>query len=329
MPQIPLWITEAEVVSLVSVPTAIDSLERILPMEARDEARNMKKGVLMVAENDAMHMLGASVSGAGLCGFKSWVNIRGKSSTVLLLFSTENGECQAVIEATALGQTRTAAMTGVGTSRLAPTGADEMAIIGTGKQALPQVAGCAAVLPLKKLRIFSRSAENRERLAASVKEHFDLDIILAETIEEAVTDVPVITLVTNSTQPFLTSEMLKPGVHINAMGAIVPARSEFDIDIFPRCELVTVDNLETIKNISSEFRAFYGEDEANWQDVCPIGSIIEDNVTRPANADLTLFKAMGMGLSDMALAVDILARAREQNLGHPVPERVKTPPQLK
>jgi ornithine cyclodeaminase len=329
MPEIPLWITEAEVTSLVNVPKAIEALERILPMEARDQARNMKKGVLMVTENDAMHVLGASVAGAGLCGFKTWVNIRGKSSTVVILFSTEDGTCQAVIEATALGQTRTAAMTGVGTKRLAPKGADEMAIIGTGKQALPQVAACAAVLPLKKLRIHSRTAENRERLAEAVRAQFDLDITLAKTVEEAVTDVPVITLVTNSTEPFLTSAMVGPGVHINAMGAIVLARSEFTTDIFPRCAVVAVDNLETIRNISSEFRAYFGEDEKKWAAVRPIGSVIEDNVTRPPGADLTLFKAMGMGLSDMALACDILAKAREQGFGHPVPERIKTPPVLK
>ena len=328
MPQIPLWITEAEVVSLVNVPSAIDALERILPMEARDEARNMKKGVLMVAENDAMHVLGASVTGAGLCGFKTWVNIRGQSSTVVILFSTENGECQAVIEATALGQTRTAAMTGVGTRRLAPAGADDMAIIGTGKQALPQVAACAAVLPLKKLRIYSRSAENRKRLADAVKAQFDLEITLAETLKEAVRGAPVITLVTNSTQPFLTSDMVKPGVHINAMGAIVLARSEFTTDIFPRCSVVAVDNLETIKSISSEFRAHYGEDDAAWTDVRPMASLIEDDIRRPDDADLTLFKAMGMGLSDMALAVDILTKAREKGLGHPVPKRIKTPPRL-
>ena len=328
MPQIPLWITEKEVVSLVNVPAAIEALERILPMEARHQARNMKKGVLMVAENDAMHVLGASVAGAGLCGFKTWVNIRGQSSTVVILFSTENGECQAVIEATALGQTRTAAMTGVGTKRLAPAGADEMAIIGTGKQALPQVAACAAVLPLKKLRIHSRSAENRERLADAVRAQFDLDITLSESVEDAVKDVPVVTLVTNSTEPFFTGDMVKPGVHINAMGAIVLARSEFTTDIFPRCAVVTVDNLETIQNISSEFRAYYGDDVEKWKEVRPIASIIEEDITRPAGADLTLFKAMGMGLSDMALAVDILAKAREQNLGHPVPERIKTPPRL-
>ena len=332
MTQIPLWITEAEVVALINVPQAIEALERILPMEARSQARNMKKGVLMVGENDAMHVLGASVAGAGLCGFKTWVNIRGQSSTVVVLFSLENGACEAVIEATALGQARTAAMTGVGTRRLAPAGADDMAIIGTGKQALPQIAACAAVMPLRKLRIFSRTAENRERLAEAVKAQFDLEITLAETLEEAVADAPVITLVTNSTQPFLTSEMVKPGVHINAMGAIVLARSEFTGDIFPRCDVIAVDNLETIRSISSEFRAHFGDDDSDdgaWKEVRSVASLIENNITRPADADLTLFKAMGMGLSDMALAVDILARAREQGMGHQVPERIKTPPRLK
>ncbi len=329
MTQVPLWITEAEVVSLINVPQAIEALERILPMEARDQARNMKKGVLMVGDNDAMHVIGASVAGAGLCGFKTWVNIRGQSSTVMVLFSLENGNCEAVIEATALGQTRTAAVTGVGTKRLAPAGADDMAIIGTGKQALPQIAACAAVLPLKKIRIFSRSPENRERLADAVRAQFDFEITLAETLEDAVADAPVITLVTNSTQPFLTSDMVKPGAHINAMGAIVLARSEFTTDIFPRCNVIAVDNLETIRSISSEFRAFYGDDDDAWKEVRTVASLIGDDITRPADADLTLFKAMGMGLSDMALAVDILARAREQGLGHEAPERIKTPPRLK
>ena len=199
----------------------------------------------------------------------------------------------------------------------------------TGKQALPQVAACAAVLPLRKLRIFSRTAENRERLAETVAAQFDLDITLAETLEEAVADAPVITLVTDATQPFLTSNMVKPGAHINAMGAIVPARSEFTTDIFPRCSVIAVDNLETIRSISNEFRAHYGDDDDGWREVKTVASLIADDVTRPADADLTLFKAMGMGLSDMALAVDILARARERGLGHEVPERVKTPPRLK
>ena len=114
MPSRPVWITEADVTGLISLPEAIDALERVLEMEARGEAANMGKTHLMVAPNDAMHAIGAAVAGAGLCGTKTWVNVGGKSQTVLVLFSLDDGALRAVIEATALGQMRTAAMTGVG-----------------------------------------------------------------------------------------------------------------------------------------------------------------------------------------------------------------------
>ena len=71
----PLWITEEDVTSMVSLPDAIAALEKILPLEADGEAQNMPKGHLMVAKNDAMHVLGSSVSGEGICGFKNWINV--------------------------------------------------------------------------------------------------------------------------------------------------------------------------------------------------------------------------------------------------------------
>lgn len=325
----PIWITEADVVSLISLPEAVTALERILAMEARDEAANMPKAHLMVGDNDAMHALGASVRGVGLCGFKTWVNVAGKSATVVIVFALEDGACQAVIEATALGQMRTAAMTGVGTRRLAPKGADDMAVIGTGKQALPQIAACAAVRPLKHLRIFSRNPDSRANFTAAVKNEFDFEVTAADTLEDAVKDAPIVTLITNSTQPFLTAGMVAPGGHINAMGAIVPARIEFTDDVFARCDAIAVDSLRGVRDLSAEFGAHYGDDEAAWAEVRPISALVAEDAKRPDGADLTLFKAMGMGISDLALAIEILDRARAKNVGHAVPERVRTPPRLR
>jgi len=325
----PLWITEAEVVSLVSLPEAIDALERILALEARGAAESMPKTHLMVAANDAMHAIGASVAGAGICGFKTWVNVGGKSATVVVLFSLEDGACLAVIEATALGQMRTAAMTGVGTRRLAPEGADDMAVIGSGKQALPQVAACAAVRPLKRLRVFSRTPASRARFAEAARAEFDFEVVEAGSVADAVRDAPIVTLITNSTEPFLSNDMVSPGSHINAMGAIVPARAEFTNDVFPRCDVIAVDSLRGVQDLSAEFRSYFGEDAGGWAQVRTISSLIAGDVRRPEGADLTLFKAMGMGLSDLALGIEILERARKAGRGHAVPERVKTPPRLK
>jgi len=329
MTDAPLWITEAEVTDLVSLPEAIDALERILALEAKGEAENMPKTHLMVGDNDAMHALGASVAGAGICGFKTWVNVGGKSATVVVLFSLEDGACLAVIEATALGQMRTAAMTGVGTRRLAAEDADVMAIVGSGKQALPQVAACAAVRPLKTLRVYSRTPESRDRFAAAVRDAFDFEVVAAESLQDAVRDAPIVTLITNSTSAFISNDLLSPGTHVNAMGAIVPARVEFTNDVFPRCDLIAVDSLRGVQDLSAEFRSYFGDDEAGWRHVRPISSLIAEDIRRPAGADLTLFKAMGMGISDLALAIEILERARGAGRGHAVPARVRTPPRLR
>jgi ornithine cyclodeaminase len=328
MASAPLWITEHDVTSLISLPEAVEALERILPLEAQGRAANMTKAHLMVGANDAMHALGASVAGAGICGFKTWVNIAGKSQTVLVLFSLEDGALRAVVEATALGQTRTAAMTGVGTARLAAPEADELAVIGSGKQALPQLAACAAVRRLKRVRVYSRRAEAREAFAASARAELGLAVSAAATLEDAVRDAPIVTLVTNATEPFFTSALAARGSHINAMGAIVPARAEFTQDIFPRCGVIAVDSVAGVRELSSEFRQRFGADEAAWHHVRPIADLIVAGTRRPPGADLTLFKAMGMGLSDLALGIEILARVEKRGGGHRLPERVRVPPRL-
>ncbi|HXQ52341.1 MAG TPA: hypothetical protein VN802_14700 [Stellaceae bacterium] len=329
MPSAPLWITEADVTSVMKLPEAVEALERTLALEAKGQAQNMPKTVLMVGPNDAMHALGASVAGAGLCGTKTWVNVAGRSQTVLVLFALEDGALRAVIEATALGQTRTAAMTGVGTKRLAAPEADELALIGSGKQALPQVAAVAAVRKLKRVRVFSRRTEAREAFADAVRQELGLTVVAAASLEDAVRDAPIVTLITNATEPFFTSAMAARGSHVNAMGAIVPARGEFTQDIFPRCGLIAVDTVVGVRELSSEFRRRFGEDEAAWHAVRPISELVVANGARPAGCDLTLFKAMGMGLSDLALAAEILARVEKRGGAHLLPDRVRIPPVLR
>ena len=109
----------------------------------------------------------------------------------------------------------------------------------------------------------------------------------------------------------------------------LPARVEFTDDIFPRCGVIAVDSIRGVRELSAEFRSHFGDDEVAWQEVRTISSLIADNVGRPDGCDLTLFKAMGMGISDLALGVEILERARAGNAGHAVPERVRTPPRLR
>jgi ornithine cyclodeaminase len=320
----PIWLTEADVTSSIDLAGAISALERVLAAEAAGQAQNMTKTHVMVGANDVLQALGGSVASEGLCGTKTWVNVAGKSQTLLIVFSLVDGSLQAAIEATALGQIRTAAMSGVATKWLAPAVATEMTIIGTGKQALPQIAAIRAVRPITRVRIFSRTEVKRRALADAVRAKFrDIRITDCTRLEDAVAESPIVTLCTNATQPFFSAAMVGRNVHINAVGAIVPARAEFFDDVFQRCSAIAVDSIDTVKELSREFREYFGSGRAPWGLVRSISQVIRDGQGRPANADLTLFKAMGMGIADLAVASEILRRCKSRGMGEALPERIR------
>ncbi len=288
----------------------------------------MPKAQLGFGAHDTLQAIGAAVTGAHLVGTKTWAHTEGGAAPLLVLWDTETGALRAVIEAFALGQMRTGAITGVATKWLAAEGADDMAIIGSGKQAVTQIAAVHAAMKLKRLRVFSPTKANREAFAARMKQEFGFEVTVADSVEACVKDAPIVTAVTLATKPFLAAPMLARGTHVNAVGAIVPARIEFAGDIFPRCAVVAVDNLATVQKLSQEFIKYYGANMAPWDQVVPICKIVGAGKSRPAGADLTLFKAMGMGLSDLAMGAEILERAIKRGMGYPLPKRERAQPRL-
>ena len=77
-----------------------------------------------------------------------------------------------------------------------------------------------------------------------------------------------------------------------------------------------------MRNLSREFIEFYGDDDHAWSDVLPLSRVIATGKGRPADADLTLFKAMGMGISDLSMGVEVLDR-RVQTPAVVVPARLE------
>lgn len=325
----PVWLTEADVVSLMALPDAIPALESVLALEASGAAQNMTKTHLTFHGHDTMHALGAASPGVGLTETKAWVHTANGTAPLLCLWNTADGQCRAVMEAFALGQMRTGGISGLATKWLSVEGADEMAVIGSGRQAVTQVAAVHAVRPLRRLRVFSPTRENREAFARRMADEFGFEAVAAGSVAEAVRDAPIVTCVTLAREPFLEAAMLSPGTHVNAVGAIVPERIEFAQDIFPRCAVVAVDSLPGVQNLSQEFRSQYGEGKVPWDAVTPISRVIAAGKGRPDGADLTLFKAMGMGLSDLAMANELLARASAAGVGLKLPERARVQPRLK
>ena len=165
----------------------------------------------------------------------------------------------------------------------------------------------------------------RSDFVARAKKALGLNVEEASSVAQAVDKAAIVTLVTRATKPILASEMLAAGTHVNAVGAISPERTEFEPVLLSRCAAVVADSVPQVQNLSSEFMQYYGRDEAKWRAVRPLSAVVSEGRGRPAGADLTLFKAMGMGISDLALGIEILRRASEQRLGRefPHPQPVK------
>jgi alanine dehydrogenase len=314
----PRWIGERDVEAL-SIAEAIDALRGGLRREATAGAANLEKTHLRVEGGANIHAIGAAFPTDGICGVKTWVHTKGGANPVEILWDSDTGQLLAVIEAFALGQLRTAAIAGIATDLLAAKEACEMALCGTGKQALAQVAAIDAVRPLDRVRVFGRDRARRDAMVARIGDELGLSAKGFDAVGPAIDAAPIVTLVTRASEPFIGVDAIAAGAHVNAMGAITPERCEFEPGLLARCAVVAVDNLPSAQRLASELRAFYSDDES-WGNVTPLSELVASKASRPAGADLTLFKSLGMGISDLALATEIYRRAVESGAGLELPQ---------
>jgi ornithine cyclodeaminase len=327
-PQLPLWISEADVVTMMDFPGAIDALERGLLAEAQGNASNMVKTHVEWDGHATLHAIGAAFPADGFVGTKTWAHTDGGATPLLILFDSHTGALKAVIEAFALGQMRTGSASGVATKWLAAADADEFAIIGTGKQALTQVAAVVAVRPIRRIRVFGRNQERRDAFAERVRKEFELSVTAAGSVAEAAEGAQIVTAVTRATEPILTANMLTRGAHVNTVGAIVPSRAELAADVLARADVIVADSVPQARKLSRELMDYIGDDSAGWARVRSLASIVEARAPRPPAADLTVFKALGMGISDLALGIELYRKAVASSLGRAFAHPQKMPPRL-
>ena len=313
-----LWIGEAEVAELLTMNDAIDVLAAAYRLQAQGLASSMRRA--HVREGDAiLHAVGGSLAGRGLAGTKTWMYTPGGASPLLIVFSIADGSVLAVVEAFAMGQMRTAATSGLATRVMAAPDAATLALLGTGKQSFSQAQAVTCVRPIRAVRLFGRRPEPRAKLAARLREELGVEVSEHGDVAEAVAGAQVITAITRSADPYLEGAWLPAGAHVNAVGAIVPSRRELQVDAVARCTLVAADSVAQARDDSGELRAAVEAGDLSWDAVRDLSEIVD---TPPdelrTETDITLFKALGIGLSDVALGAEVLRRAKLAGAGRTI-----------
>jgi ornithine cyclodeaminase len=314
----PLWIDERDAAALLTMGEAIDVLADAYRLQADGRASSMRRAHLR--EDDAiLHAVGGSIPGAEVAGVKTWLYTPRGAEPLLVLFSLDDGGLLGIVEAFAMGQMRTAATSGLATRVLAPEHVDTLALLGTGKQAFAQAQAVAAVRPLRHVRLFGRDAQRRGALAGRLAEELQVDVSEHADAAAAIDDAQVVTTITRASEPFVDGAMLRPGAHVNAVGAIVPTRRELAETAVARFDAVVVDSLEQAREDAGELRAAAERGLLDWSTVRGLDAVVAAGApVRRAASDLTLFKALGVGLADVALGAELVRRAHAAGAGQPL-----------
>jgi alanine dehydrogenase len=314
-----LHISEAEVRALLPMPLALDAVEQSLRRQAAGEIALQPRRRLEFGERCYLHNMAAADRTGGYFGMKLYASGRGAPQFLVPLYSAATAELLALIEASALGQMRTGAATGIATKYLAASDARRAAVIGTGFQAQTQLEAIAAVRHLEIVWAYGRDEERRRAFCAEMSAKLGLPVAPANSVEEAVRNAQIIVMITSSTQPVLEGKWIAAGTHVNAVGSNWAQKREIDSDAVARAALIAVDSIEQCKIEAGDLIQAFGGDVARWSGVVELAEIVAGKrAGRKNSADITLFKSTGLASWDVAVAARVYERAVAGGLGRQI-----------
>jgi thiomorpholine-carboxylate dehydrogenase len=209
---------------------------------------------------------------------------------IIVLFDATSGVPLAVMDGRLITELRTAAVSAVATKLLTPPVVESLAILGSGVQARAHFRALSLVRNFSDVRVWSRSANHAHALSEEIG---------AKTCsaENAVRGADVVVTVTNSPEPVLHGAWLKPGALVNAVGAVGPSRRELDSDAMRGA--VIVDSREAAAKESGDVLLAKADIYAE------LGEILAGTKPTP-NAEVTVFKSLGIAVEDLAAAKLVL-----------------------
>ena len=317
-----LVLSDADVRELLDMESCIGAMEEALAALARGELGMPLRFVVRSRGGQVLALMPAHRGGgAPLVSLKEIVvtpdnSVRGLDphQGAVLLHDGEDGRLRAVLNASAITEIRTAAVSAVATKLLARPGSRRVAILGAGVQARSHAHAMRTILTDPEVRIWSRARAHAEALA------LEAHAVACDTIEEALDAADVVCTCTASREPIVRRAWLAPGTHLNAVGASIPAARELDTDVVVGSAFF-VDRRESTVNESGDYLLAAEEAGIGPEHIrAELGELLVGSQEgRRDDAELTVFKSLGLAVEDLAAAALCVERAGERGVGTEVP----------
>ena len=220
-----------------------------------------------------------------------------------LLLDGRTGEPQALIDGQRLTVWRTAAASALAADYLARPDSRHLLLVGAGALAPFLARAHAAVRPIREITVWNRTADNAERLTSELTRE-GLPATATSDLDAAVGEADIISAATISTLPLVKGAHLRPGVHVDLVGAFSPAMRESDDEAVRRARVYVDTRGGALKEAGDIVQAIASG-------VLTEGAIAGDLFDlargqakgRSAPGEITLFKSVGAALEDLAAAI--------------------------
>jgi ornithine cyclodeaminase/alanine dehydrogenase len=264
------------------------------------------------AENDAGAM------GAKLVAYHGDNRARGKPTIHAMygLMDPTVGEPLALLEGTYLTAMRTGAASALAARHLARPESRRVVCFGAGVQAGFQLRCLAAVLPIEEVEVVGRDPERARAFVERMTRELSARVTLAGDAREATRRADVVTCATTATAPVLHGADLRPGTHVDAVGAFRPDTREVDTETIERARVVVDTYAGALEEAGDVLIPLHEGAIERGHMAAELAELVTG--ARPGRQDaeqITLFKSVGFALEDLAAARLAYNRAMQRNIG--------------
>ncbi len=306
-----LFLTNDDVRRLLPMDECVTVLEELFRQESRGTVENLPR------QRFRFGKAGATIMGGTVLESQAHA-VRHSSAT--LLYNTETGKLDAVIEPGTLAWIRTGAASGVAVKYMSRRDASVVGMIGTGRQAVTQIEAICAVRAVKTVKVHSRAAEKRESFATEMANRLGVEVIPVATPEDCVRGSDIVVAITSAREPVFDGTLLEPGMCVVAAGSNSWTKREVDDTTIQRSALVVVDNLEQAKVECGELIWAVERGTFRWREARELHQVVSGEVAgRPSEDAITLFESQGIGIEDAAASAYVLKKARAAGVGKELP----------
>lgn len=320
-----LLLTNSDVERASDIAAQIDAIEAGLREEANGTV-DLPPRLNLATTTGFFRVMPAVMRDSGLMGYKVFHgSVQHGVRYLIAIYDEKDGRLLALMDAAYLTATRTGATTGVATRYMAPPNAATVGVIGSGLEATTNLEAVCAVRPVREGIVFSPTPANRERFAARMNDRLGLRLEAVATPEQAVADVEVVVVATNTTGVgdliAYRGRWMTAGQHVNSIGSTGLQLREIDSDTFARADRVVTDSRVQLEAESGDVHAARQAGTYDRSKVTELKEVVTGHAPGRTESDkTTLFKSVGTAIQDVAAGFAVYREAVRRGLGQDVGE---------